>query len=68
MKRLLMALAMGIVFAGCGDQGANEEGIEDENDSVSTAPVTDPSYRPNAEADSAARQMNLDSTQAEKSQ
>lgn len=34
----------------------------DSTDSVSTDSLKDPSYNPSVEADSAARQMNLDST------
>jgi hypothetical protein len=48
-----------IAFAACGDQTGNSGG---ENDSTSTAPVTDPSYNPKVEADSATKHMNLDST------
>ena len=47
------------MFVSCGNQQGSKEGG---NDSASTAPITDPSYNPKVEADSAAKHMNLDST------
>ena len=58
MKRFFLVCGVTIVFAACGGQSGTEDG----NDSTSTAPVTDPSYNPKVEADSAAKHMNLDST------
>jgi hypothetical protein len=60
MKQYYFALILVIVLAGCGD---NTSGNNQENDSASTAPITDPSYNPETEADSATKQMNLDSSQ-----
>ena len=58
MKRLFLVFNVLMILAACGGQSGNE----DEADSTSTAPITDPSYNPKAEADSAAKHMNLDST------
>jgi hypothetical protein len=49
-----------VVLVGCGENGS---GAEDGMDSASTDSLTDPSYNPKVETDSAARQMNLDSTE-----
>jgi uncharacterized lipoprotein len=59
MKQFLLLLVILMVLAGCGDNSSNKE---DANDSTSTAPITDPSYNPKVESDSAAKNMNLDST------
>ena len=60
MTQLFSVLFAIITLTGCSGQSGNETGGE--NDSVSTAPITDPSYNPKVEADSATKQMNLDST------
>ena len=60
MKQLFLLFTVAMLLAGCEGHSGNKSGAED--DSVSTAPVTDPSYNPKVEADSAAKQMNLDST------
>ena len=60
MKRLYLAWISATLIAGCGN---NTSGDDQANDSASTAPITDPSYNPEKEPDSATKQMNLDSTQ-----
>lgn len=60
MKQMFLRFFVVIMLAGCSGQSGNETGAE--NDSVSTDPVTEPSYNPKVEADSATKQMNLDST------
>jgi hypothetical protein len=60
MKQYSLIFVVSMVLANCGDNSGNKSGTED--DSASTAPITDPSYNPKVEADSAAKQMNLDST------
>ena len=62
MKQFYLLLTIAIVLAGCGDESGNKLGTEEGQDSVSTAPVTDPSFNPKVEADSAVKHMNLDST------
>ena len=62
MKQFPLIFAVVMVLAGCGDHPGNKSGTEDGNDSASTAPITDPSYNPKVEADSATKHMNLDST------
>jgi hypothetical protein len=57
MKQLFLIFTV-MMLAGCGEQSGTEDG----NDSTSTAPITDPSYNPKVEADTAAKHMNLDST------
>ena len=64
MKQFYRALISAALFVGCGN---NTSGDDQPNDSASTAPITDPSYNPEKEADSAAKQMNLDSTQVKDS-
>ena len=59
MKQLFLLFTLAMLLAGCEDHSGDEK---QGSDSVSTAPVTDPSYNPKVEADSAAKQMNLDST------
>jgi hypothetical protein len=49
-----------VVLVGCGENGSGGEGGMD---SASTDSLTDPSYNPGVETDSATRQMNLDSIQ-----
>lgn len=58
MKRFSILFTVVRVLAACSGQSGTENG----NDSASTTPITDPSYNPKVEADSAAKQMNLDST------
>jgi PBP1b-binding outer membrane lipoprotein LpoB len=60
MKKYFLILSFAVLFAGCSD---NSDNTSNDDDSVSTAPITDPSYNPKVEADSAAKQMNLDSAQ-----
>lgn len=60
MKQYYLVFILATLLAGCGE---NTSGANQENDSVSTAPITEPSYNPETEEDSAAKQMNLDSTQ-----
>jgi hypothetical protein len=60
MKQFFLIFTVAILLAGCGDQSGNKS--EEGDDSASTAPITDPSYNPKVEADSAAKHMNLDST------
>lgn len=47
-------------FVACNGNSGSESGSED---SVSTDSLVNPSYNPKVEADSAAKDMNLDSTQ-----
>ena len=65
MKQAFLVVTVMFMLAGCADQSGNS--ADEEKDSVSTAPVTDPSYNPKVEADSARKHMNLDSTQQEDS-
>ena len=60
MKQFFLIFTVAIVLSGCGDHSGNN--AEDGDDSASTAPITDPSYNPKVNADSAAKHMNLDST------
>jgi hypothetical protein len=59
MIRLCLIFIVVVLF-GCGEDGS---GGEAGMDSASTDSLTDPSYNPRMETDSAARQMNLDSTE-----
>ncbi|HKH61745.1 MAG TPA: hypothetical protein VKA49_12980 [Flavitalea sp.] len=61
MKQFSLICAVAILLAACSDH-PDKSGAADGNDSASTAPITDPSYNPKVEADSAAKHMNLDST------
>ena len=58
MKRVFLILTVVMMLTGCGGRSGTENG----KDSVNTDPITDPSYNPTVEADSAAKHMNLDST------
>lgn len=62
MKRFSFVFTVVVIMAGCGSGNGTEAGAANGNDSVSTAPVTDPSYDPRVQTDSGAKQMNLDST------
>ena len=59
MKQFCLIFTIVMALAGCGNHSDNNE---NGNDSTSTAPITDPSYNPKTEADSAVKNMNLDST------
>lgn len=58
MKQYFRLLVVVILLSGCSGETGNGPGDED---SVSTAPVTDPSYNPEVNVDSATKHMNLDS-------
>ena len=64
VKRFYFLFAVVIVLMACNNNSANEQGAED---SVSTDSLVDPSYNPKVEADSASKDMNLDSTQVKDS-
>lgn len=59
MRKICLSLIAAVLMLSCGDQPGNNT---DSQDSTSTDPITNPSYNPKAEADSAAKHMNLDST------
>jgi hypothetical protein len=60
MKHFLLIFTIATGLAGCTDHSGNK--ADEGDDSASTAPITDPSYNPKVNADSAAKHMNLDST------
>ena len=60
VKRFYFLLVAAFVLMACNGNSGSESGSED---SVSTDSLVNPSYNPEVEADSAAKDMNLDSTQ-----
>ena len=62
--KVFILVAVMIGFLSC-DNNSNA-GTGDSVDSVSTDSLKNPSFNPEAEADSTAKQMNLDSTDLQK--
>ena len=60
MRKFLLIIGLIVVMISCGESGDN--GTANAGDSVSTDSLKDPSFNPEVEEDSAAKQMNLDST------
>jgi hypothetical protein len=59
MKKFLLIIGMMACMVSCGGNG--NSGKADVGDSVSTDSLKNPSFNPEVEEDSAAKQMNLDS-------
>ena len=64
MKKFILPIALVTIIASC-NNNANKSG-EDSTDSVTTDSLKNPSFNPEVEADSATKQMNLDSGEVKK--